>query len=157
MQFLKSFAAAATLLTLSANAAHIGKRQSQTCIEGEKYVGVGYNGLQPALRELDIWSEKTCVAAATCDPKTAFVAQCQNSAVANATDIAHLDYNVYAAISYIDLIYGALSDIGSSSYPASGDEVVSQWWTPLTTWTATGDSVPYTNFDDWLHYAAVYD
>lgn len=78
---------------------------------------------------------------------------------------------------YIDLIYGALSDIGSSSYPAyaflsfrfhsalksnlsfagttrSGVEVVSQWWTALTTWTATGDSVPYINFDDWLHYAA---
>lgn len=45
MQLLKSFAAAATLLTLSANAATVGKRQTQTCDEGLKNIGVGSDGV----------------------------------------------------------------------------------------------------------------
>ncbi|KAJ7669469.1 hypothetical protein DFH06DRAFT_1181280 [Mycena polygramma] len=30
---------------------------------------------------------------------------------------------------------------------------VAQWWDPITAWTATGDSVPYSNFNDWLHWS----
>ncbi|EIM82379.1 uncharacterized protein STEHIDRAFT_84761 [Stereum hirsutum FP-91666 SS1] len=117
-----------------------------------------------------LWSVKSCVAAATCDPKTAFIAQCENPAVANATEIPHLDYNIYAGIvgdcawdeggcpitqqNYIDLIYSALSDVGSTEWPDSAEDVINEWWTPMLDWAATGTTIPYTNFDDWLHYAA---
>ncbi|EIM84469.1 uncharacterized protein STEHIDRAFT_123252 [Stereum hirsutum FP-91666 SS1] len=118
----------------------------------------------------DIWSIKTCVAAQTCDPKTAYLFGCLNSNVANTT---HLDYNVYANIvgdcawadggcpitqqNYIDFIYSALSEIGSSVYPSSVDTVTSSWWTPIVNWAATGTTIPYTNFDDWLHYGGFYN
>ncbi|EIM82382.1 uncharacterized protein STEHIDRAFT_160930 [Stereum hirsutum FP-91666 SS1] len=156
---------------------------SLDCIGAEKYLGINNNVYSAACNELAesclsasnsgttaLWSVKSCVAAQTCDPKTVFVAQCQNSAVANATDIPHLDYNIYAGIvgdcawaeggcpitqqNYIDLIYSALSDIGSTIWPSSAEDVVNDWWTPILDWTATGTTIPYTNFDDWLHYDA---
>ncbi|EIM82380.1 uncharacterized protein STEHIDRAFT_160929 [Stereum hirsutum FP-91666 SS1] len=161
---------------------------SQNCVEGEKYVGIyGINGVYSQACAVlagncfsaaeagttALWSVKSCVAAQTCDPKTAFVAQCRNTAVANATDIPHLDYNIYAGIvgdcawaeggcpitqqNYIDFIYGALSDIGSTTWPSSAQDVITYWWTPMLDWTATGTTIPYTNFDDWLHYDAVSD
>jgi hypothetical protein len=33
------------------------------------------------------------------------------------------------------------------------DIVIDQFWKPLLAWTNTGDSIPYTNFDDWLHFS----
>ena len=35
----------------------------------------------------------------------------------------------------------------------SADEIVSSYIAPLMSWTATGDSIPYGNFNDWLHYS----
>ena len=35
----------------------------------------------------------------------------------------------------------------------SEEEVVSSYIAPLMQWTATGESIPYSNFNDWLHYA----
>lgn len=37
---------------------------------------------------------------------------------------------------------------------SSAEDVVNDWWTPILDWTATGTTIPYTNFDDWLHYDA---
>ena len=31
--------------------------------------------------------------------------------------------------------------------------LTSTYITPIFTWTATGTTIPYTNFNDWLHYA----
>jgi len=32
------------------------------------------------------------------------------------------------------------------------DEVIKGYWTPIVEWANTGDSIPYTNFNDWLHF-----
>ncbi|KAJ6563801.1 hypothetical protein B0H19DRAFT_942478, partial [Mycena capillaripes] len=53
---------------------------------------------------------------------------------------------------YIDFVYGQMTAAGVTNWPASAD-VVSQWWDPIVQWTATEATIPYQNFDDWLHYS----
>ncbi|KAK7059959.1 chitin synthase [Favolaschia claudopus] len=54
---------------------------------------------------------------------------------------------------YIDFYYGELSAINSANYPSSNSVVIS-FWNAITTWAATGNSVPYLNFNDWLHFSS---
>ncbi|KAF9049401.1 hypothetical protein BDZ89DRAFT_1006772 [Hymenopellis radicata] len=117
----------------------------------------------------DLWSVASCVAGATCSGSDLLtLAQCQNPAVSKA-NAPHLNYNIYASIvgdcawqeggcpitsqNYIDFFYGQLTAIGSTSWPSSAEDVITQYWNPINEWTNTGATIPYTNFDDWLHYA----
>ncbi|KAJ6620510.1 hypothetical protein B0H10DRAFT_1791709 [Mycena sp. CBHHK59/15] len=53
---------------------------------------------------------------------------------------------------YIGFIYGAMSAAGVAQRP-SVDDVIGEWSDSIKTWAATGDTVPYKNFNDGLHYA----
>lgn len=71
---------------------------------------------------------------------------------------------------YIDLVYSAIGDAHKGNWPrwvshsfleglsnadayySSVDVLISQGWDKLLDWTKTGDTVPYTNFNDFLHY-----
>ena len=37
--------------------------------------------------------------------------------------------------------------------PSDVNKLISEGWQPLLDWAQTGDSIPYTNFNDFLHYA----
>ncbi|KAF7359638.1 hypothetical protein MVEN_00687700 [Mycena venus] len=115
-----------------------------------------------------IWSHAACVAAATCQGTASVIAlnQCQNPAVLPAASIPNLSSTVYESIvgscapscpitqqNYIDFVYGQMTAAGVTNFPASSADVVSQWWDPIVQWTATGATIPYQNFDDWLHYS----
>ncbi|EEB94052.1 hypothetical protein MPER_07205 [Moniliophthora perniciosa FA553] len=98
---------------------------------------------------------------AACEAKQS--AECTSEVVAalGQTGLPHLNYNIYAGIvgdcawqeggcpitqqNYIDFYYGALSEINTNVWP--------DWWGYIKDWAATGETVPYTNFDDWLHYS----
>ncbi|KAJ6617245.1 hypothetical protein B0H10DRAFT_2190112 [Mycena sp. CBHHK59/15] len=118
-----------------------------------------------------IWSNAACVAGATCQGTTGVItlAQCQNNNVVAAGSIPKLDPNVYAKIvgdcafdkggpcpitkqNYIDFVFGQMSAAGTTIWPTD-DEAVAQWWNPIVAWTATGDTIPFTNFNDWLHWS----
>ncbi|KAJ4466370.1 hypothetical protein C8R41DRAFT_926121 [Lentinula lateritia] len=124
----------------------------------------------------EIWGIASCVAAATCQGVTPLVemVQCTQTevgssvTVSDAPEIVSLDYNLYASIvgecawqeggcpitqqNYIDFVYGTLSAIATDVYP-DVNNVITNWWDFITAWTATGETVPYLNFNDWLHYS----
>ncbi|KAJ7021293.1 hypothetical protein C8F04DRAFT_1141348 [Mycena alexandri] len=152
------------------------------CEEYGKYIGirdgtgaeysVGCADLTYACLKLNgtsIWSHAECVAAATCQGTRGVIIlnQCQNHNVAHAASIPNLSGAVYATIvgsaaaaanapitqqNYIDFVFGQMSAAGVTQWPTAA-EVISNWWTPIKTWTATGNSIPYSNFNDWLHYS----
>ncbi|KIY65760.1 hypothetical protein CYLTODRAFT_356310, partial [Cylindrobasidium torrendii FP15055 ss-10] len=114
------------------------------------------------------WGVRSCVAAATCWGLNEWL-QCNDSSY-EPLQAPTLDYtNVYAPIvgdcawqeggcpitrqNFIDFVYGSISAIGSSGYPSSADYLTTNYWERITNWTATGDSIPYTNFNDWLFYS----
>ncbi|KAL1715833.1 hypothetical protein EV715DRAFT_275520 [Schizophyllum commune] len=122
----------------------------------------------------NLWGNKACVAVAASYnkiwPETVQgLAACKNMDIACQNEQPSLDYNIYAGIvgdcawepngcpitqqNYIDFIYGALSDIGSADWPSSVDTLLSTGWQPILDWAKTGDTIPYTNFNDFLHYA----
>jgi hypothetical protein len=120
-----------------------------------------------------IWSKTSCVAAATCESPSSIVtlARCNgtepktNPTVADQDQTPALSTNIYKNIvgscadqgcpmtqqNYVDFVYGALSAINSTDYPDVGT-VINTWWGDMKTWTNTGDSIPYKNFNDFLHY-----
>ncbi|KIK61814.1 hypothetical protein GYMLUDRAFT_243477 [Collybiopsis luxurians FD-317 M1] len=119
------------------------------------------------------WTVKSCVAAATCEGIVPLIGliQCTSGgqSLPDVQQIGYLDYpTIYAGIvgscawqeggcpinqqNYIDFVYGALSDVGTDSWPDINN-VINNWWKSITQWTATGDTVPYMNFSDWLHYS----
>ncbi|KAJ7118121.1 hypothetical protein C8R44DRAFT_673623 [Mycena epipterygia] len=116
-----------------------------------------------------IWSHAACVAAATCQGTTSVVTlnQCQNPSVLAASSIPNLSGAIWSSIvgscsatgcpmtqqNYIDFIYGSMSAAGVTEWPSSVNDVISQWWDPIVKWTATGETVPYSNFNDWLHWS----
>ncbi|KAF8172245.1 hypothetical protein K438DRAFT_1612148, partial [Mycena galopus ATCC 62051] len=116
-----------------------------------------------------IWSHQQCVAAATCDGTYGVITinQCQNPNVLAAGDIPNLAFTIWTNIvgscaddgcpmtqqNYIDFIYGAMSAANVTEWPSSVDDVITNWWQPMLAWTATGDSIPYSNFNDWLHWS----
>ncbi|KAI5886210.1 uncharacterized protein SCHCODRAFT_02519573 [Schizophyllum commune H4-8] len=122
----------------------------------------------------NLWGSKACVAVAVSNRKVwpqlvQGLASCGHQQIACQADQPNLDYNVYASIvgdcawepngcpitqqNFIDFIYSTLSDIGSADWPSDVNTLVSEGWQPLLDWTKTGDSIPYTNFNDFLHYA----
>ncbi|KAF5343227.1 hypothetical protein D9758_013391 [Tetrapyrgos nigripes] len=119
----------------------------------------------------DIWSFKTCVAAATCQGAGLLVdmVQCTPSLnvpgntganVPEGPQTNSLNYNtapgnkvvVPSPNRTIDFVFGALSDIDTSSWP-DVNNVINNWWTSIKDWTATGETVPYLNFNDWLRFS----
>ncbi|KAJ6614241.1 hypothetical protein B0H10DRAFT_1803956, partial [Mycena sp. CBHHK59/15] len=114
-----------------------------------------------------IWSHKACVAAATCQGGVIILNQCQNHNVAEASKIPNLAAAIYGNMvgtcassgcpitqqNYIDFIYSAMSDAGVTNWPDSVNYVIEHYWNPIVAWTATGDSIPYANFNDWLHWS----
>ncbi|KAK7037417.1 hypothetical protein VNI00_011167 [Paramarasmius palmivorus] len=119
----------------------------------------------------DLWSEKTGVAAATCQGTYLTVGHgmCKSETVDTLghAGLPHLSYEIYAGIvgdcawqeggcpitqqNYIDFVYGTLSELQTSVWPDVNRVI--EWWGYIRAWTATGETVPYTNFDDWLHYS----
>ncbi|KAK0200406.1 hypothetical protein DFS33DRAFT_1277851 [Desarmillaria ectypa] len=107
--------------------------------------------------------------AATCQGTSLLVklAQCYNTGVGNASDISHLSYNIYANIvgdcawqeggcpitfqNYVDWFYGTLSAVDATIWPDFAS--VEANWDYILDWTLTGNTLPYTNFDNWLHYS----
>ncbi|KAJ7154495.1 hypothetical protein C8R46DRAFT_439183 [Mycena filopes] len=122
-----------------------------------------------ALNGTSLWSHPLCVAAATCQGTRSVIIlnQCQNHNVAHAAAIPNLAAAIYGSIvgscsatgcpitqqNYIDFIYGQMSAVNVTQWPDLNSVVLAQWWKPITTWTATGNSIPYSNFNDWLHYS----
>lgn len=120
----------------------------------------------------NLWGTKTCVAGAISYnwiwPETVLgLASCPNEQIACMADMPSLDYNVYASIvgdcawqeggcpitqqNFVDFIYGTLSDIGSGDWPSSTDTLLSEGWQPLLAWANSGETIPYTRFNDFLH------
>ncbi|KAJ7676694.1 hypothetical protein DFH06DRAFT_976520 [Mycena polygramma] len=148
------------------------------CVGSAKYIGFNDHSniyspacasvVQSCLKEngTSIWSHAACIAAATCQGSVIILNQCQNPNVLPASSIPNWSAAIYGTIvgdcassgcpitqqNYIDFVYGQMSAADVSTWPSSAD-VVSQWWDPITAWTATGDSIPYSNFNDWLHWS----
>lgn len=119
-----------------------------------------------------LWSKTSCVAAATCSGShnVYVVANCSSPAIPiKQESVPSLSFNIYANIvgscaydqpqacpitfqKYVDWFYGSLSAIGSTSWPPNVEFVRENYWNPITNWTATGDVIPYNNFNDWLHW-----
>ncbi|KIY65762.1 hypothetical protein CYLTODRAFT_456025 [Cylindrobasidium torrendii FP15055 ss-10] len=119
----------------------------------------------------DPWGTSSCVAAATCwgTRQLSEFLQCKDSTF-EPSQAPTLNYaNVYAPIvgscawqaggcpitfqNYVDFIYGTITAIGSTNWPSSPDMLRASYWSYVINWTATGDSIPYTNFNDWLFYS----
>ncbi|KAL1714733.1 hypothetical protein EV715DRAFT_257097 [Schizophyllum commune] len=122
----------------------------------------------------NLWGNKACVAAAVSFkniwPETVRgLAACKNSDEIALDQQPSLDYNIYASIvgdcawaeggcpvtqqNFIDFIYSTLSEIGSGDFPSSVDTLLSNGWQPILKWANSGDSLPYGNFNDFLHYS----
>ncbi|KIY45267.1 hypothetical protein FISHEDRAFT_28659, partial [Fistulina hepatica ATCC 64428] len=53
---------------------------------------------------------------------------------------------------FIDMVYGSISAFGGDSWPSSAQDVI-DIWDVILAWAATGTTIPYLNFNDWLHYS----
>ncbi|KAJ7752900.1 hypothetical protein B0H16DRAFT_1545299 [Mycena metata] len=176
-------AALAHIATASVLPAVIGARapDPEACIQAEKYIGIHDTtfSYSPACASVtfsclkengtSIWSHSACVAAATCQGTESVILlnQCQNPNVLAASSIPNLAAAIYGNIvgpcastgcpitqqNYIDFIYSSMSAANVTEWPSSVNDVISQWWNPITAWAATGDSIPYSNFNDWLHWS----
>ncbi|KAJ7696933.1 hypothetical protein B0H17DRAFT_1052491 [Mycena rosella] len=177
---LVHLAASASLPATAALEARVTPN-TQDCVQYEKYIGI-YDttfSYSPACASVtsaclkengtSIWSHPACVAAATCQGTTSVITlnQCQNHNVLVSSAIPNMAAAIYGNIvgdcassgcpitqqNYIDFIYGAMSAAGVTTWPNSVDDVVTDWWNPIVKWAATGDSIPYGNFNDWLHWS----
>ncbi|KAL1736176.1 hypothetical protein EV714DRAFT_279541 [Schizophyllum commune] len=121
----------------------------------------------------NLWGYKACVAVAISDTKIGpftvqGLASCENKNLTCEWEEPNLDFNLYASIvgecawdngcpitqqNYIDFIYGTLSEIGSSDWPSSVDTLLENGWRALLDWAKTGDTIPYQNLNDYLHYS----
>ncbi|KIY48895.1 hypothetical protein FISHEDRAFT_73226 [Fistulina hepatica ATCC 64428] len=127
-----------------------------------------------AKNNTQLWSNKVCVAAAAVSsPSTlrnfdvCVTGAIPSIVIPSQKDLKSLDYNVYASIvggcawqkggcpmtqqNFIDLVYSSVSAYGGKNFPSSPQEVIDHW-NIIKKWTATGDKIPYLNFNDWLHY-----
>ncbi|KAF8487930.1 hypothetical protein JB92DRAFT_1461889 [Gautieria morchelliformis] len=124
------------------------------------------------------WSIRSCVAAATCYGGGNLIGAvcCQTGLCPHPTHELSLDYvNVYAPIvgscafasggcpitqkKYIDFYYGSISAINSTIFPVSSSIVIALWssivsWTGFCGSNCSTGSVPYLNFNDWLHLSS---
>ncbi|KAJ7579007.1 hypothetical protein C8J56DRAFT_334619 [Mycena floridula] len=135
--------------------------------------GLVSNCLAEVKNTSDIWGQRSCVAAAACSGAgmVHFLANCTSTEIAhNLADTPSLSYNLYAEMvgdcawapggcplsfqNFVDFVYGSLSAINSEFWPNSVADVKTDWWTPITTWTAKPSTIPYLNFNDWLHFSS---
>ncbi|KAI0672489.1 hypothetical protein C8Q78DRAFT_754944 [Trametes maxima] len=179
MKFTTAFAVLAA--TAAANAAALLPRQSSECAGGQKTLA-GYErpfvgGLARkcvddfnASDKTNPWALRNCVAAAVAaTPGTLRdVLSCTNPEIAQENAFPSLDYNVYASIvgdcawqeggcpitqqNFLDLLYSSIGTESSPVWPDNVDDVNKYYIGNLLKWTNTGDSAPYTNFNDYLHY-----
>ena len=56
-------------------------------------------------------------------------------------------------MSCFSAVYFAEAEDANHALLSDVNTLISEGWQPLLDWTKTGDSVPYTNFNDFLHYA----
>ncbi|KAK0447445.1 uncharacterized protein EV420DRAFT_1483808 [Desarmillaria tabescens] len=108
-----------------------------------------------------LWSKTSCATAATCQGTNLLVelAQCYNTGVGNAkymqTSLVTAPGKKAGALlpsrTTVDWFYGALSAVNATIWPDFAN--VEANWGYILDWTLTGDTLPYTNFDDWLHYS----
>ncbi|KAK7465253.1 hypothetical protein VKT23_005232 [Stygiomarasmius scandens] len=117
-------------------------------------------------QSIDLWAQRSCVAGATCDgvDNVWVVAQCNNDAIPGQIRLANMSTSMFSQMTggcasesceitqqnYIDFLYGSLSAIDSTVFPDSVEQVIN-WWNAITSWTQTGDSIPFSRFNDWLH------
>ncbi|KZV60649.1 hypothetical protein PENSPDRAFT_659450 [Peniophora sp. CONT] len=117
------------------------------------------------------WSNSACVAAAIVGSPGLVrdSLSCDSADIPATSSLPYLDYGVYADIvgscayastacgitqqNFVDFIYTQIGDEASATWPSDSGLLVSTYITPLMDWTATGSSIPYANFNDWLHYA----
>ncbi|KIY48871.1 hypothetical protein FISHEDRAFT_73206 [Fistulina hepatica ATCC 64428] len=127
-----------------------------------------------AKNNTELWSNKICVAAAGVSSPTILrnFDVCVTGAfptivIPSQKNLKSLDYNVYANIvggcafqkggcpmtqqNFIDLVYSSISAFGGTEWPSSAQEVIDHW-NIIKKWAATGNTVPYLNFNDWLHF-----
>ncbi|KAF7292152.1 hypothetical protein MIND_01242200 [Mycena indigotica] len=151
---------------------------AQDCISFEKYIGMHNNPTiyssgcasvtSSCLQEngTSIWSHVQCVAAAACQGTSSVITlnQCQNPNVKVAAAIPNLSGAIWSSIvgsssdsmtqqNFIDFVYAAMSTANVTQWPQV-DDVAKFWWEPILDWTATGSTVPYKNFNDWLHFSS---
>ncbi|KAJ7624380.1 hypothetical protein FB45DRAFT_82299 [Roridomyces roridus] len=114
-----------------------------------------------------LWTVRACVAAATCYGVGDLInsVECQTGLVTTNRIQASLPQDIYAKFvrncttcaitqqNYIDYYYGQLTAINSANLPSSS-AVVKAFWAAITAWAATGDTVPYKNFNDWLLFSS---
>ncbi|KAJ7054659.1 hypothetical protein C8F01DRAFT_1259496 [Mycena amicta] len=151
------------------------------CIQLNHAIGVldGTTSFSPACANItnaclkenatSLWSHESCVGAAACQGTKSVIAlnQCQNPAVKDAASIPNLSFSVFTSIvgscapsgcpmtkqNFIDFVYGQMSAASVTEWPKTVDEVTNTFLAPILNWTATGDTIPYTNFNDWLHFS----
>lgn len=108
------------------------------------------------------WSQKKCVAAATCFGPAPLLAYghcvtgltfpAQGSAPAISSSVwSSITGSTTAAMTpqnFVDLIYSSVA----SAWPSSPDFVKNTWLAPIQSWANTGTNIPQTNFNDYLHF-----
>ncbi|KIY48890.1 hypothetical protein FISHEDRAFT_6652, partial [Fistulina hepatica ATCC 64428] len=88
-----------------------------------------------------------------------------NIVIPSQKDLKSLDYNVYANIvggcawqkggcpmtqqNFIGLLYSSISAFEGKNWPSCASFLTNIF----KKWTATGDTIPYLNFNDWLHFS----
>ncbi|KAF7297376.1 hypothetical protein MIND_00971100 [Mycena indigotica] len=151
------------------------------CIQLNHAIGVLAGKFSPACanitktclseRGTSIWSHESCVAAAACQGTKSIIGlnQCQNPEVKDAASIPNLSFAVYTSIvgscapsgcpmtkqNFIDFLYGQMSAAGVTEWPKTVEEVTDSFLKPILNWAKTGDTIPYTNFNDWLHFSSL--
>ncbi|KZV75466.1 hypothetical protein PENSPDRAFT_748368 [Peniophora sp. CONT] len=126
-----------------------------------------------APRRENPWLEKMCVAAAVSaslpvfhDGLTCNLNTSEPVELTDASTWPSLDSNVYASIvgssdgkitqqNFIDLVYSTISETTGGPYPDSAETLVDYYIKPIFDWAAfdLSEGIPYTNFNDWLHYS----
>uniref|UniRef100_A0A0W0F1B8 Uncharacterized protein n=1 Tax=Moniliophthora roreri TaxID=221103 RepID=A0A0W0F1B8_MONRR len=126
-----------------------------------------YNGL------VDLWNDRVCLAAATCQgtEKTVGIGACISPEIAalGHEGLPTIKSDLFLTIvtdcrtapgrcvvtqqQYVDFFYGTLSLLGSTVWSDLQSEVIGLWWASIRDWAGTGDVVPYGNFDDWFHFS----
>ncbi|KAI0640413.1 hypothetical protein C8Q79DRAFT_930566 [Trametes meyenii] len=168
----------------AANAASLLPRQATQCAGGQKTLA-GYErpfvgGLvrkcvddYNASDKANPWALRNCVAAAVAATPGVLrdVLSCTNPDISSETAFPSLDYNVYATIvgdcawqeggcpitrqNFLDLLYSSIGTESDPIWPDNVDDVKKYYIGNLLKWTNTGDSAPYTNFNDYLHFGGV--
>ncbi|THU85428.1 hypothetical protein K435DRAFT_783345 [Dendrothele bispora CBS 962.96] len=127
---------------------------------------------QVASRNVPLYSVNSCALSAACDGTFNLLqlATCAQPSFEGkvASQLPSLDYDIYAGIvgecawapggcsmtrqNFIDWFYRSLDEMNTPVWP-DVDTVINNWWMPIRSWTNTGDSVPYLNLNDWLHWS----